>query len=381
MYNFEKHTLENVNKTEYENFDNKCLFSTVEWLNFLKDFRHVKPVILRISDDCGNLVGYFTAGIKNIAGIRILGSPFYGWMGQHMGFDLADEQSVKKSILLDELVRYIAGNYPISMMMFSDFKFDENTIDQCRLKFYYDAKHWTYFLDITRPEEVLFKNFKSGYRTCVRKFEKLGGTICEDQSESFIAEHRKQLIDVFARKNLSAPDYTKRLRILFSKYSDMVLAIKALDADGNNIASSYYVGGGKLAFFASNASLTDYLYYNANQALMWYAIKYWKSKGIKTLDLGGRADYKANFGSVLYGAPAIVWAKHKWVFILFTRLRDIYYGKFEALYKIKSFFRSKESDPSAKSEKARTDAVKNQAADYKKQDDLIFPAGKERIVK
>jgi len=212
------------------------------------------------------------------------------------------------------------------------------------VKLFRDTDHATYFLDLTQTENMLFKNFKSGYRTCVRKFEKLGGTIIEEQDESFITEHHKQLTEVFARKQLSSPNYSKRLHILFSHFPEMVLAINALDAEGHSIASSYYLGNGTLAFFASNASLTDHLYYNANQALMWYAIKYWKSKGIKCLDLGGRAEYKANFGAELRSTPAVIWTKHEFMYRLFTGARKAYYNKFAFIYKLKNIFKKDEKD-------------------------------------
>ena len=196
-------------------------------------------------------------------------------------------------------------------------------------------------MDLTQSEEQIFKNFKSGYRTCVRKLEKMGGTIEEDFNDSFIEAHHTQLAEVFGRKKLTPPNYRQRMKLLYHDYANMVLSIKALDENGNNIASSYYLGGGSLAFFASNASLTNALKYNANQALMWYAIRYWKNKGMRRMDLAGSADYKKNFGAELYSTPTIIWAKYKWEYKIVIWLKNKYYSSFRIKYKIKHFLHRK----------------------------------------
>jgi hypothetical protein len=335
MYKFEMYNLDTVNQIEYEDFDNKNLFCTVSWLKFLMEWRKVNPVIVRITGDEGNLVGYFTGAQFSKFGFEILGSPFYGWMGQHMGYDFVEEENVDKALILEETIAYLRSIVKPNFIIFADFKFTQEDIDRMKTKLFFDTERWSYFLDLTQPEETLFKNFKSGYRTCVRKFEKMGGHIEEDYSDEFIEEHHKQLEEVFARKSMTAPNYRERMQILYRKYPDMVLSIKALDENGNNIASSYYLGTGSMAFFASNASLTDALKYNANQALMWYAMRYWKAKEIHTLDFAGRAEYKKNFGPELKGTPTVVWAKHEWEYKLIMWLREKYYGSFRLKYRLK----------------------------------------------
>lgn len=337
MFHFVSYSIDNINDIEYENYSEKNLFCTCEWLKFLKEWKNVEPIILRITDDNNKLVGHFTGATFSKLGFKILGSPFYGWMGQHMGYDLIGNEIVQKNghFLLDETICYIRKKFGVSFIIFADFKFNKDIINRCKTPLFYDNERWSYFLDLTQSEDTIFKNFKSGYRTCVRKFEKLGGVIKEDYSNSFIEEHNKQLQEVFSRKGMVSPDYRERMTLLYSKYKGIVLSLKALDENGNNIASSYYLGNGKMAFFASNASLTESLQYNANQALMWYAIKYWKSKGISILDFAGRADYKKNYGPELRGTPTVVWAKRKYEYLIIMWLRNMYYNSFRIRYKVK----------------------------------------------
>lgn len=344
MYSFELFNLDTVNQVEYEAFTDKNLFCTVSWLKYLKEWRKVEPVIVRISYEEGKLAGYFTGAKFSKFGFKILGSPFYGWMGQHMGYDFVEEGNIDKAVILDETILFLKSSVKPNFIIFADFKFTQEDVDGVKTKVFFDTERWSYFLDLTQTEEMLFKNFKSGYRTCVRKFEKMGGHIEEDYSEEFIEEHHKQLAEVFGRKSMTAPDYKERMRILYKEYPEMVLSIKALDENGNNIASSYYLGAGSMAFFASNASFTDALKYNANQALMWYAMKYWKAKGVHTLDFAGRAEYKRNFGPELKGTPTVVWAKHEWEYKFVLWLREKYYGSFRLKYKLKEMLCGKKDE-------------------------------------
>ena len=336
MYKFERFNLSTIDGIEYQSYPNKNLFTTIEWLSFLRDWKNVEPLILRITDRDNCLVAHFTGCVFQKFGMKILGSPFYGWIGQHMGFDFIDESKINKSLILDETITYIKNNTHISFFIFADFQYEETDIKDCETHLFTDSIRGSYFLDLTQSEELLFKNFKSGYRTCVRKFEKMGGKIVEEYSDEFMEEHHKQLEEVFNRKSMTPPSYRHRLNLLHKKKSDMILSIKALDENGRNIASSYYIGAGSMAFFQSNASYTDALQYNANQALMWYAIKYWKDEGYKILDLAGRASYKANFGAILKSTPTVVWTKNKYLYKFVMFARNLYYSSFRVSYKLKS---------------------------------------------
>lgn len=338
MYEFQLLNLDSVDIQEYEHYQNKNLFTTVSWLRFLHEWKKVTPIIIRISDENNSLVGHFTGCTFRIFNFLILGSPFYGWMGQHMGFDFENVEIVEKTKVLDEIIIFLIKQIKISFIILADFQFVKDDVKACKTRLFYDNIRGSFFLDLTQSEDQLFKNFKSGYRTCVRKFEKMGGTIVEDMSVDFIEEHHKQLLEVFNRKYLSSPNYRDRMKLLFEKYPEMVLSIKALDDKQNNIASSYYLGAGSMSFFASNASLTGALNYNANQALMWYAIKYWKEKGIKTLDFAGRSSYKENFGPTLKNTPTIVWAKHTWQYNLIMSARNAYYKTFRIKFIINEIF-------------------------------------------
>ena len=60
-YSFEVIEFEKIDTKEYYCFPRKALFTTVEWLSFVKDDSQVTPLILRIIDENDQFVGYFTS--------------------------------------------------------------------------------------------------------------------------------------------------------------------------------------------------------------------------------------------------------------------------------------------------------------------------------
>src|SRR3546814_14079660 len=50
------------------------------------------------------------------------------------------------------------------------------------------------------------------------------------------------------------------------------------------------------SLFSLNGSVTGMLHFRPNQALHWYAMRYWKARGVHLHDWGGTGDYKKNDG-------------------------------------------------------------------------------------
>ena len=63
------------------------VFQTRAWLEFVASTQRAEPVVAHVERD-GELVGAFTGLIVKRFGVRILGSPFQGWMTGPMGFSL-----------------------------------------------------------------------------------------------------------------------------------------------------------------------------------------------------------------------------------------------------------------------------------------------------
>lgn len=215
------------------------------WVEYLRVLKGIKPVYLEIVDSSNNAVGYFTGGLIRFLGIKVLGSPFWGWMGQHMGFTL--NADVDKSSLVDDLIDYAFGTLKVGYVQMCSFNIDFEDIKDCKHRLIPGEQYTTCYIDLSQPVEVLQKNLKSGYRTSIRKFSKDGGFIEEDYSDEFIEEHHRQLEQVFVRNNLKTPNYRRKMSLLF-KSPDFdngasnklgVYSIKAMLPVGNR-------GGGEI---------------------------------------------------------------------------------------------------------------------------------------
>lgn len=324
MYTFKVEDIDKLDKFDLNSFDNKPPFTTIEWINFLVRLKKIKPVIISIYEK-EEKIGYFTGGICRFFGIKVLGSPFWGWMGQHMGFDL--HKNVDKATLVDDLIDFAVKKLRAQYIQITDYKIDFEDIEHCRHKLIPGERYKTCYIDLTLPTETLFKNLKSGYRTCVRKFEKEGGIIVEDYSAEFIEKHHDQLAEVFLRQERKVPDYKKKMSLIFNNDDFKrgepgvgVYSIKAMVPMGDEnakemttIATSYYIYNEYMAMFTSNASYTQYLKLCPNQALTWHAMMKFKEMGIKVLDMGGSGDYKLNFsGGDWEPKPVIIYSKGRW---------------------------------------------------------------------
>ena len=317
---------------------NKVPFVEKGWLDFLVALKGIKPVYLEISSKEGDVVAFFVGGIFYFLGIKVLGSPFWGWMGQHMGFIII--RDVDKSNLVDDLIDYASTKLNVKYFQMCCFIIDYSDIKECKHKLYIGEQYTTCYIDLTKDEGQLSKNLKSGYRTSIRKFAKDGGFIEEDYSDEFIEEHHKQLKQVFAKVGHKTPNYRAKMHKLFtssdfSKAADDKLGVYSIKAmlpvekDGHmenkNIASSYYIHNGYMAMFASNASYGEYLRSCPNQALTWQAMMAFKAAGLHYLDMGGSGAYKLNYsGGAWQPKPIIIFCQSWFIRFIFLGLKRGY---------------------------------------------------------
>lgn len=353
MYNFKVVQLEEIDRELYYSNPEKVPFAHIEWLEFIKELKGVKPLFLMIYKENDEFIGYFAGGLQRFLGIRILGSPFWGWIGQHIGFDL--RCAVNKAELIDDLIDYAINILKVSYVQITDFNIDFADIVGCKHKFLAGERYKTCYIDLTLDEAQLSKNLKSGYRTSIRKFAKDGGFIEEDYSDEFIEEHHKQLAQVFAKIGHKTPDYRKKMQILFNSSSFAkgagnklgVYSIKAMlpveengEIVNKNIASSYYIHNGYMAMFASNASYGAFLRSCPNQALTWHAMIAFKEAGLHYLDMGGSGDYKLNYsGGDWQPKPIIIYCSNKYSEFVIMGLKRNYVLFSSFLGKLKRIFK------------------------------------------
>ena len=63
-------------------------------------------------------------------------------------------------------------------------------------------------------------------------------------------------------------------------------------------------------YFWGGARQRDYQCLCPNEAIHWYAMRYWKKRGISRYDMGGGAEYKRKYGGYEIRVPWIRKSKH-----------------------------------------------------------------------
>jgi Acetyltransferase (GNAT) domain len=295
----------NINKIDWnylDSFDDRTVFQTRYWLNFLEATQNAEPIIAALHNKKG-IVGFFTGCIVRKFGVPILGSPFPGWTTSYMGFNL------KRSVCRKEALRGL-----------SDFAFrDLNCLhlelmdrhlneDDAISQGFIVHKFEDYEIDLRKTEDELFSNMKKSCRWSIRKSVKNGVIIEEADDSDFVDDYYSQLKDVFAKQKL-VPTYKEdRVRnlIKFLYPTGMLLLLRAMDSNGKCIATGIFPGFNDKAYFWGGASWRSYQSTLPNEPLQWYAMRFWKARGIRRYEMGGGlTSYKAKFGGEKISVPWI----------------------------------------------------------------------------
>ncbi|HKB09020.1 MAG TPA: GNAT family N-acetyltransferase [Vicinamibacterales bacterium] len=302
-----------------DGFTDRVVFQTREWLTFIAESQRATPVVAEIRDD-GAVAGYFSGLVVRKFGVRILGSSFPGWTTPYIGFNLAP--GYPRAPLLDPLTRWAFRQLKCLHVEVSDRRFqpeDGRGLDR--------TAYETYKSDLTRSEDDLFKGMESACRRCIRKAEKCGVTVEEAHDLAFADEYYEQLKDVFAKQG-KVPTYpVERVRLLLEHMlpTGRLLAVRARSPEGKCIATGLYPGMNDTAFFWGNASWRSEQHWRPNEYLHWYALRYWKERGVKLFDWGGGGAYKEKYGVEPYVVPWFYKSKYRLLTTVRNEARALYY--------------------------------------------------------
>jgi hypothetical protein len=312
-------------------YPDRLLFSTPEWISFIAESQGATPVYADIYDGSSR-VGCFSGLMCSRFGVRILGSPFPGWKTMYMGFNL--EPEVPHSAALPALEAFAFRELGCLHLEVTDRLITPE--DGLRMgmdeQFYGSYEH-----DLSRSEDQLFADMTSPCRGCIRKATKSGVTIEEAApDESFAQTYCEHLKDVFAKQGL-VPPYGIGLVRIFLKHlgpTGQLLLLRARDPDGNCIATGIYPGLNGFAQMWGNGSLRSGQHFRPNEALHWYALRYWRHRGTHCFDWGGEGHYKEKYG----GRKIVVARFSKSRAAILPKLRNEASLMFDRARKIKFWF-------------------------------------------
>ena len=306
MFEFETVDYKLLDETEFNNFSDKLIFQTKEWIDFILNTQNVSPVVVRITED-GAFVGYFTGFIFSKFGIRIVGSPFKGWTTSYMGFNVKDDSNTSRESLVLPLWEWLKKEYKCAYCEIVDRYISREQADKCG--FYYQVSE-TLMLDLTGTEEELLYSYTKHCRKHIRMFERAPVTIeSVAPTEAFAQEFYRQLKEVFAYQGLQPPYDLKRIQALFAALDGKqdLLCTRVIENETNKwISSTIGFGYNKHCYTWAATSLRENCNHMQSEGQRWFAIKHWKSRGYVDLDMVGVRGYKLKFNPQKIQVPRII---------------------------------------------------------------------------
>jgi len=291
-------TLTRVNYNDappLKQYKDHSIFQTKEWLDFISHMQNAEPVIAVVKEGEFH-VGRFTGLIIRRYGLRILGSPFPGWTTSYMGFNL------------DSSVSYVDA-----LVALKDFAFHELRCAHIEIRdryinishfknagyLYFASKNASFEIDLSLNEDAIFDAMESSCRRCIRKSNKLGVKIEVSFDSAFAYDYYAQLKDVFAKQSLIPTYPIERVRSLIECMlpTGHLLLLRAKNDLGICIATGIFPGFNDTMYFWGGASWRHYQNLRPNEAIQWFAMRFWKAKGIKKYDMGGSGEYKRKYGA------------------------------------------------------------------------------------
>ncbi len=312
-----------VNWEFLDGFADRTVFQTRDWLNFVAETQRAAPVIAELQQD-GKVVGFFSGLTFSRLGIKVLGSSFPGWTTPYIGFNLLPGVSRVEALAAVEKMAW--NRLKCLHMEISDPHF---AIEDGRDLGFTCEYYTSYRTDLTQSEEKLFNSMDSACRRCIRKAEKSGVKIEESRDLAFADEYYDQLKDVFAKQGLVPTYDLERVRALVKNLASTgrVLLVRARDPEGKCIATGIFPGYNKIAEFWGNASYRSSQNLRPNEAIQWYALRYWKQRGVEVYDWGGEGTYKEKYGCKLHRVPWFTKSRYQIVSTLRNEAKNMYARK------------------------------------------------------
>jgi Acetyltransferase (GNAT) domain len=300
MLTLDRLSPERIDWRTMDAYPDRVIFQTREWLEFLVRTQRGTPVVAAVMQN-GRRVGYFTGLVVRRFGVPILGSPFLGWTTDSMGFNL--DEGVSRSHAAAALVPFAFRRLRCLHVELRDRRLATEDVEGLRFEF---DPVLTYEVSLADDEAAIFGRMSSACRRAVRKAEKVGVTVEHVTGAAFAEEYHAQLRGVFARQGLVPTYGVERVRALIEclEPAGRLLLLRACSPAGRPIATGIFPAFNRTAYFWGGASLREEQIHRPNEAIFWHAMRFWRARGMTTLDLGGAGDYKLRYG------PREVWLPH-----------------------------------------------------------------------
>jgi Acetyltransferase (GNAT) domain len=285
-----------------DRYPDRVIFQTAPWLRFLAETQRAGVVLAAVRDG-GATVGHFTGLITRRLGLKILGSPLPGWTTCYVGFNLAE--GIPRRAALDALRRFAFRDLGCAHLEIRDRGLVPDDLDGLDLQW---ISAPTAVIDLSPDEDTVLGRMTSACRRNVRKADKSGIVVEEATDPDFADDYYHQLCDVFAKQGLVPTYPIDRVRALIRHLGPTgnLLLLRARDGDGRCVATAILPWFNGTMYFWGGASHREDQHLRPNEALIWHALRYAKSRGLTEFDFVGGNVYKSKYGT----SPMVVpWAR------------------------------------------------------------------------
>jgi len=285
-------------------------FKTREWLEFLRKTQHAEPCVVEIYDN-GNLIGYFVGeNFRKV--IKIVASPFEGCSTGFQGLNMLKSITASERVkIYESLILFLFRTKQCLFFQATDWQMSVEDLTHSVLQY---EPVTGYSIDLTRPEDVILRDFNESSRKNVNKSVRRGVLLRQAENpEKFVDDYYSQLQDVFCKQGLK-PTYSKdRVAALVDTLfpTGNLLLLESLSPEGNSIATGLFLGKNKFSSACGQASYKDSHSLFPNEAMWFEAMRYWKNAGATVFELGGGGEYKKKYGGVPYVKPRLVATKYQ----------------------------------------------------------------------
>lgn len=296
---------DDLKKYSQKGFGN-TVYTTFEWVSFLEKNQKAESVVLELSDD-GKVVAIFVGLIVKKMGIRILGSPFEGWLTPDMGFIRIYKFDINEALRC--IAKYAFKLLKCSYVQICDKSINKDALDKKIKYFTGNLLQLHISTDVEKVIEGFTKNGRRDVRASTRK-----GLVVKKVpfDKDFVDTYYSQLIEVFAIQNLK-PFYSKeKLYDLVEAFKDSpekVLALSANTEDDKSAATVLSFGFNGWGYYLGAASFREYRQSLPNERLFLAFVEHWAENDVDNLDLVGYREYKMKYNPVLVDVPTIYFEK------------------------------------------------------------------------
>lgn len=149
----------------------------------------------------------------------------------------------------------------------------------------------SFWIDLTRSEDEIFKSFSSKTRYNIRLAQKHGVKVQIDNSDKAFQKYLSLTEETNKRQGFYS--HTPRYHRLMWKHLKEKVANILVATYKNDVVSTWILfNNDEFLYYPYGASTDKHKEVMANNLMMWEAIKFGKSKGLKTFDLWGREEGK-----------------------------------------------------------------------------------------